>query len=657
MNSKYIVLLFLHLTFFTRSQFDKESFIADFSKTNTEGKVKLISMYPYSDLKDVLPLIKNDLDKIKTEIYAESTDRNKKLRFVLDKTESEKEMHNRNFGKAIFILENTLRNNATEINDSLRCLSLLKGAYVKIKNINKAFEIQYLLASKWHRKSDSALIYYGYKESDLYNFLGLREEAIKQRRKEFDKYENKNDTDAVLNFYNDMGVFYNRKKNSDSAEFYFLKAKALLAQKKIKAGRENHYNFYKGLVDGNLGLSYFNQGNIEKALPLLKHDVYYSIKTKNYESAFNAYLILVKCYIHLKERALAKNHLDTLQDLLSSKLRSVKFRLKFLTAQSEYYFFTEDYRKASETYKVFYNLNDSIEARENEQELINQGVAFNLEKRELEFAEKQNTLRQLQREQNRQKRNRIYLMAGLLILSLVTILQLLNNRRFKRREVQLSIKNQQIQEQNAQIEQSLREKEALIKEIHHRVKNNLQIISSMLNLQIGKIDDEKTEAIFFEAKQRINAIALTHQMLYQKTTISNINLGEYVETLVRQIEATMSSTAISVNTLIPKTEERLTIDGAVPLGLIINELLTNAYKHGFPSGRKGTITVSLIENASSYTIKVNDNGIGLPEGFNEKESVSLGMELVLILVEQLDSKLTIENKNGSSFMFEIKKHN
>jgi len=146
-------------------------------------------------------------------------------------------------------------------------------------------------------------------------------------------------------------------------------------------------------------------------------------------------------------------------------------------------------------------------------------------------------------------------------------------------------------------------------------------------------------------------------MLYQKTTISNINLVEYIETLVRQIEASMSSSKIEIITNLVSTEERLTIDGAVPLGLIINELLTNSYKHAFPQAKKGAITVSLTENAETFTIKVSDNGVGLPEDFDQNESKTLGMELVFILVEQLDSKLTIENTNGSAFLFDIKKHN
>jgi two-component sensor histidine kinase len=117
----------------------------------------------------------------------------------------------------------------------------------------------------------------------------------------------------------------------------------------------------------------------------------------------------------------------------------------------------------------------------------------------------------------------------------------------------------------------------------------------------------------------------------------------------------MSSSKIEIITDLAPTQQRLTIDGAVPLGLIINELLTNCYKHAFPQGKKGIITVSLIENKETFTIKVSDNGVGLPENFSETESKTLGMELVFILVEQLDSKLIIENSNGSAFLFDIKK--
>jgi len=642
---------------YAQGQINKAKFQKDFFSASTRTKVRLVGSIPYAELKEVYPFIKDTLEKIKKNIYQQAPDKNKDLKFLFDKIEADREMFNQNYGKTIFILEKALHFSANNIDDSLTCISMLKNVFVKIKNVNRAFEMQYLLENKWHRKSDTVNIDFGLNKSYLFHMLSLNSEAVIERRKEFETAVNKRDTDIIVNFCNDMGVFFNKQKKSDSAEFYFLQARKFLSKKGIEAGRETHYNFYKGLIDGNLALCYYNKGRVKEAMPLLKRDVYYSLKSSNFESAFNSYNLLVQCAIDLNDKVSAKAYLDSCQDLIADKLSMVNLKIRFLPTLAKYYVFVNDYRKAADTYSAYYRMNDSLLLLEKERDVINQGLTFNIEQREQAFAEQENLLKQGEEKEIRQQSYRSSLIAGLLILLVIIFFLIANNRRARRREIQLSFKNDQIQDQNRQIEQSLKEKEALIKEIHHRVKNNLQIITSMLNLQIGKIDDEKTESIFFEAKQRINAIALTHQMLYQKTTISNINLVEYIETLIRQIEASMSSSKIEIITNLVSTEERLTIDGAVPLGLIINELLTNSYKHAFPQAKKGAITVSLTENAETFTIKVSDNGVGLPEDFDQNESKTLGMELVFILVEQLDSKLTIENTNGSAFLFDIKKHN
>jgi len=639
------------------AQINKAKFQKEFLDADARGKVRMMNSIPYEELKEIYPFIKDTLDRIKKSIYTKSSGQNKDLKFLFDKIEADEETHRQNYGKAIFILENALHYTAADIHDSLICLSMLKNVFVKIKNVNRAFEMQYILENKWHRKSDTVTIDFGLNKSYLFYMLGLNAEAIVERRKEFEMGLNKTDTDMIVNFYNDMGVFYNKQKKSDSAEYYFLKARYLLSKKKVEHGRETHYDFYKGLVDGNLGLSYYNKGKIREAIPLLQRDIYYSLKSDNFESAFNSYNLIIQCYIDLREKKTAKAYLDSSQALLNTKLSKANLKIKFLPTLARYYTLIHDYRKATETYRDYYRMNDSLMLMEKERDVINQGLTFNIEQRELAFAEQENLVKKNEAEEARQKSYRASLIVGVLILLVIIVFLVANNRRARRREIQLSVKNEQIQDQNKQIEQSLKEKEALIKEIHHRVKNNLQIITSMLNLQIGKIEDEKTESIFFEAKQRINAIALTHQMLYQKTTISNINLVEYIETLVRQIEASMSTAKIEIVTDLVNTNERLTIDGAVPLGLIINELLTNCYKHAFPQGKKGIITVSLLENPDTFTIKVSDNGVGLPEDFDRNESKTLGMELVFILVEQLDSRLIIENNNGSAFLFDIKKHN
>jgi two-component sensor histidine kinase len=652
-------LVFIFMACLAKAQFDPGKFLKEFESAQGIAKVRLTALYPYSELKPIYPRIKDSLIKIKTDFYRSPDFLNdpQGVLILFDKIEFEKLIDEQNLPAAIFTAENALRYHTKNINDTLRCLKMIKNAYFKINNINKAFEYEFMLQSHWPRKNDTLHIDYGFPASTLYFRMGLKTEAVRQRRLEFKNQNDRNDPEAIVNYNNDMGVFFNSKETADSAVVYFLNAKKTLSEIKYGPAKEKHYTFYKGLVDGNLGAAYKMMERYSEAVSLLRNDVYASKKTEHYQSAFNACTGLVACYIKLGDRNNARLYLDTCEYLASKDIRNREQRMNLLVAQAEYFTFTGDYKNATDKYQKYYFLNDSLQVLEKEERLIAQGVALDIEKRAQEIAEKENALRQLQRQEDKGRSVRVYVVIGVLAALLIISILILSNRTFKRREAQLSFKNEQIQVQHSQIEQTLKEKEALIREIHHRVKNNLQIINSMLNLQIGKIQDEKTETILFEARQRINAIALTHQMLYQRSTISNINLSEYIETLVRQIEAAMSLSNISTVVQVSPTNEKLTIDGAVPLGLVINELLTNAYKHAFPGGRSGSINVSLTENENSFTISVTDNGVGLPKSFDYSESKTLGMELVFILVEQLDSKLIVNTTNsGTTFKFDVKKH-
>lgn len=637
---------------FFKAETDPKQFLEKFNKADLKNKVRLVSSVPFSEIKDIYPQIKDTLENVKRLVYLRS--QSKEAKFLLDKIEADIELYNQNYTKAIFILENSLRNHASNVNDSLKCYSMLKNAFVKIRDINKAFEIHHLMEVKWDRKPDSINIDYGYQKSTLYNMLGLTDQAINERRIEGKKYIAKNDTDGYANLYNDIGVFYNAKKRSDSAQFYFLKAKNLLLQKKVSKDRETFYKFFLALIDGNLAMSYFNEGDVIAAIPLLKVDVYYSLKVQNYESAFNSYNLLTKCYVNLKQKQLAKSYLDSAQNLLNDKVKGIAPKLRLLLTCASYYNSVKDFYKSNECYQQYVNINDSFQLMEKERQIHNQGVAITIEKSEIELNEKDRLIEQNKFEEAKQRTFRAYLLTGIFILSTIIIFLTLNNRNSKKREAQLSLKNKQISSQNHLIEQSLKEKEALIKEIHHRVKNNLQIISSMLSLQLGKVEDENTETILKDAQQRINAISLTHQMLYQKDNISTISLGDYVENLVGQIEATIFSSNIELNTSIASRDRKINIDTAVPLGLMINEILTNAYKHAFSAGTKGHVSVSLNDTNTGCILTISDNGKGLPKNFENLNQKSMGMELIHILAEQLDANLKIEKTNGTTFIIEMK---
>ena len=213
-----------------------------------------------------------------------------------------------------------------------------------------------------------------------------------------------------------------------------------------------------------------------------------------------------------------------------------------------------------------------------------------------------------------------------------------------------------------QINASLREKEVLLKETHHRVKNNLQVISSMLNMQSKRIRDRDARAAVEESQQRVRSMALIHEKLYQSDNLARIDLADYIQDLAQSLFDSYRTSAGGVDINIQAERIYLGIDIAVPCGLILNELISNALKHGFPPfldrsstwGRhtngKGEIRIGLHRNGGSHMIlEVGDNGVGLPAEFDWTQTSSLGLQLVSVLVDQLDGNVLLDRDAGTQF--------
>jgi len=213
-------------------------------------------------------------------------------------------------------------------------------------------------------------------------------------------------------------------------------------------------------------------------------------------------------------------------------------------------------------------------------------------------------------------------------------------------------------EAEEKLKASLKEKEALLKEIHHRVKNNLQIISSLLNLQAGYIKDEYYQNLFKESQNRIKSMVLIHEKLYQSKDLANIKADDYIEGLVRHL---FHSYGVKPKAVVLKKNIKnvtLNIDTAIPCGLIINELISNSLKHAFPRSlpRSPEITLKLFQDKRNRTVLiVSDNGVGLPKNIDFKKTKSLGLQLVSALVEQLGGIITVEVKEGTKFTITFKK--
>jgi PAS domain S-box-containing protein len=200
------------------------------------------------------------------------------------------------------------------------------------------------------------------------------------------------------------------------------------------------------------------------------------------------------------------------------------------------------------------------------------------------------------------------------------------------------------------IRASLREKEVLLKEIHHRVKNNLQIISSLLFLQANQTDHPGAVSALQESRNRVRSMALIHERLYASPDLSRVGMGEYTRNLVSDLRHAHITEDGLVRLTLNLEDIPFGITEAIPCGLIINELVSNALKHAFPKGKEGEITIQLRRgNANRITLTVSDNGIGFPERVDFRKSPSLGLTLVNSLVEQLDGAIELDRRDGTAF--------
>ena len=212
------------------------------------------------------------------------------------------------------------------------------------------------------------------------------------------------------------------------------------------------------------------------------------------------------------------------------------------------------------------------------------------------------------------------------------------------------------------LKRSIKEKEILIKEVHHRVKNNMQIIYSLLNLQSRRIKDKNILKMLQESQNRVRSMALLHEKLYQSKDLAMIEFGDYIRKLVYSLFHTYAVSSDSITLKINAENIYMDINTAIPCGLIINELVSNSLKHAFPEDKgwsekgeaKGQIYIKLTSHKkNNFTLIIRDNGVGFPEDLDFRSTQSLGLQLVNTLVKQLEGSIKLRQKDGTSFKIEF----
>ncbi len=242
------------------------------------------------------------------------------------------------------------------------------------------------------------------------------------------------------------------------------------------------------------------------------------------------------------------------------------------------------------------------------------------------------------------KLNYLIIFAALLLFVLAAIYY-----RYRERQKIAKYLEYQVETRTQELKAQSHEKTLMLKEIHHRVKNNLQLISSFLNLQKHYATDKPTEQIISETQERVRCMAIIHEKLYSAQSLSNLDTKAYLSEIAHFVYQSYASTAVNVNIHLNIAQAHLSLDKMIPCGLIINELLSNCFKYAFKEKQEGDIWVDYTVDNEYHKLIIRDNGIGLPNDFSVEKLNSLGMNIVIGLVEQLDGHMRMESKNGTYF--------
>ena len=527
-------------------------------------------------------------------------------------------------------------------------LNLLDNNYSRLELYDKQVEIR---KQKRELGLKDKISFY-----DIYSNLGLHRQAMKDYI-----YENKgiieeNDFYGLAEYHNNIGKYLLLDKATSTALSNFSKANGFIEvylndMSTVKTESQIiRANLLKGVIDGNIGKCYAQMAQYDKAIPYLETSIA-TIEENNIgrtsDEVNENVLVLAECHLRMGRLKVAKEYLDI--DLELSKADQI---IKKNRLYATYYDRTGDFEKLSNYLKSNVRIQDSLEIKQSA--IKRQQIAAIIAEADLEDSRQVINRQKLEMEQARSDMAAMDERSNLVFISLIFTLLGFAGLVFAYLK---SIKNQRlIAEQKHIIENALVEKDSLLKEIHHRVKNNLQMVSSLLSLQTKNTRSKAAIEALEEGKSRVKAMALIHQKLYQNDDLSVIEMQGYIESLVNSIQSVFKKGGHNINITIDAEGVELDIDRAIPFGLILNELVSNSFKYAFPDdGENGKIYIHLRKNGEQGFFEYTDNGIGLPEDSDDRANSSMGIRLMNRLVNQLQSTLNIDKTTeGVRFWFNFK---
>ena len=524
-------------------------------------------------------------------------------------------------------------------------LDVLDDNYANLQLFDKQIEI---------RKEKREL---GFTENvsfyDIYSNLGLYRKARDQYIMEVKPTIADNESFKLAQYHSKVGNYLRLDNSAPTALSELKKAKAYLdvfindiSTPKTEA-QLFESDLLKAEIEGNIAKCHVMLGEYEEAIPLLESSIEVldaSSKNSHKSEVVENTLYLAEANLQLENFASAKRNLDIEFEHITT-LQNIK-RNSLLAA---YYDRVENFKNAATYYKRNERIKDSLAQKQSA--IIKQQLVTIVANEDLENSQRlideQKKINELARSEMKAKDERINLVFISLIFTLLGFAGLVY-------AYLKSIKNQRlIAEQKHIIENALIEKDSLLKEIHHRVKNNLQMVSSLLSLQTKNTRSKSAIEALEEGKSRVKAMALIHQKLYQNDDLSVIEMQGYIESLINSVQSVYKKGGHNISITIDAEGTELDIDRAIPFGLILNELVSNSFKYAFPENdENGKIYIHLRKNGDQGYFEYTDNGVGLPEDADERAHSSMGIRLMNRLVNQLQSKLNIDrDSEGVRFWF------
>ncbi|MEZ4686082.1 MAG: histidine kinase dimerization/phosphoacceptor domain -containing protein [Bacteroidia bacterium] len=480
----------------------------------------------------------------------------------------------------------------------------------------------------------------------LYESLGRISEAGAMNRTLGELFYSKNEPEnglekglAALEIHMELGDEINIALDHESIAYNYILLedfeKALFHEKKAnEIFAKDPDNIDLAIGYNNLGNIYKRKGDLDSALiaynKALKHPM-----VPQYPGLLQPiYGNLAEIHLLKKEYQKALPILIKSDSLMAASGYSNNLVEGYLHL-SEAYEGLLDYKAALSAYKQYHYANDSLLSLEKNKFMSELNEKYETDKKEAQI--------DLLHEKRRADRNRFILVAiGLGLLALLAVFLFRINQQRKKANLLLSEKN--------------RENELLLKEIHHRVKNNLQVISSLLRLQSAHIQDAGVKEAVKAGEHRVKSMALIHQKLYQHEDLSAVEMKDYLQTLCKSLKSTFGKKASGIAFEYAMEPLLLDVDTAVPLGLIVNELVTNSLKYAFAPGEEGTVTIGLgQESEEQLVLKVSDNGSGAEDSPEQEGSTSFGSKLVQLLTTQLEGSLEVERSPSYSYVLKLRK--